>query len=65
MKGVDARTHLALRTRRQKMTTTWVALALETAVGMAIAGTATAWLRARIAAERKAAIVIEEPATDH
>jgi len=34
------------------MATTWVVLALETAVGMAIAGTATAWLRAKLIAER-------------
>lgn len=34
------------------MATTWVVIALETAAGMTVAGAATAWLRAKLIAER-------------
>lgn len=46
------------------MATTWVVIAVETAVGMAVAGTATAWLRARLAADREPAAVVVQT-TDH
>lgn len=41
------------------MATTWVVLALETAVGMAVAGTAVAWLRSRIITERAAVVTAD------
>lgn len=41
------------------MATTWFALALETAAGMTVAGAATAWLRARLIAERVEVLIAD------
>lgn len=38
------------------MATTWVVITLETIVGMAVAGGATAWMRARLIGARAAAL---------
>lgn len=41
------------------MATTWVALALETAAGMTVAGSVTAWLRARLISERVEVLIAD------